>query len=421
MVARYHQRIGVLHIAETLWSDFQHTELLNFLDQQFFDYCIADHGFPIQLTSVDTFAVLLQLVMFIDTRVCVGAPHDYVDNLLCFESLLHGKDCLKHIHHLFLGLNAGLGVQAVVAVATVVLAVFLAEIAQNIHASAHGTFCIRHNFLDQLASHLLFGDVLVGEELVQSLNVVFGIESDAFAFAAVASGTSCFLIVAFKAFGYVVMYHETHIGFVNTHTEGYGSHYYIDLLHEELVLVFGTGFCIESCMIWQRFDAVDHQQFGQILDTFSCEAIDNSALVRILFYESYYLFVQHKRFGRFRPHLVVQVGPVKAGNEYLGILHLQILDDVLLHFGCGRSREGKYRYVVVDHIDGTAQAAVFGAEVMPPFRDTVCFINGEKAYFQLFQKIDGFFLGKSLWSHIQKFSSPLQEVLFHFSSLLFVE
>ena len=78
---------------------------------------------------------------------------------------------------------------------------------------------------------------------------MLGIEGYALAFAAVASGASGFLIVALEAFGYVVVDYKAYVRFVYTHTEGDGGNDDIDLLHQEFVLVFGTGLGVESGVV----------------------------------------------------------------------------------------------------------------------------------------------------------------------------
>ena len=37
------------------------------------------------------------------------------------------------------------------------------------------------------------------------------------------------------------MNHKTDIGLIYTHTEGDRRHYHIDILHQEVVLILGTG------------------------------------------------------------------------------------------------------------------------------------------------------------------------------------
>ena len=107
---------------------------------------------------------------------------------------------------------------------------------------------------------------------------MFRIERYAFAFAAVSTRTARLLVVTLKTFGYIVVYHESHVGLVYSHSEGYRGHYHIHLFHQELVLVLRTRLGIQTGVIGQRLDAVDNQQLRQIFHTLARQAIYNSTL-----------------------------------------------------------------------------------------------------------------------------------------------
>ena len=98
-------------------------------------------------------------------------------------------------------------------------------------------------------------------------------------------------------------------------------------------------------------------------------------------------------------------------------LHAEVFDDVLLNLGSGRGGEGKDGYLGIDGVDGSAQTAVFGAEVVAPFRDAVGLVDGEEGDGQMLQKLDGFFLGESLGSDVKQFGTALHQVVFYFASL----
>ena len=82
------------------------------------------------------------------------------------------------------------------------------------------------------------------------------IKGYAYALATVAPRTSCFLVIALQAFGYVVVYDEAHVGLVDAHAKSYGGHNHVDAFHEEVVLRLRSGGRVEASMIGCRLDVV---------------------------------------------------------------------------------------------------------------------------------------------------------------------
>ena len=73
--------------------------------------------------------------------------------------------------------------------------------------------------------------------------------SDALSFTSITTCASCFLIISFKALGYVIVDDITHIRFVDTHTESNGSNYHVNFLIQESILVFRALDAVHSCMV----------------------------------------------------------------------------------------------------------------------------------------------------------------------------
>ena len=134
-----------------------------------------------------------------------------------------------------------------------------------------------------MLGHLLFGNVLVGKELIEFLDVLLAVEGYAAALAAVAAGAAGFLIIALKALGDVVVDDEAHVGLVDAHAEGDGGHDDINLLHEELVLVFLAGLAVQSGVIGQGAYVVNGQGFGEFFHLFAAETVHDARLTRVLF------------------------------------------------------------------------------------------------------------------------------------------
>ena len=129
-------------------------------------------------------------------------------------------------------------------------------------------------------------------------------------------------------------------------------------------------------MIGQGLDAVDYQQLGKVFNLLAREAVDDAALAGVILYIPYYLLVQLHGVARLGAHLIVEVGTVETGDEGLGLFHLQVFDNVLLHLGGGRGGECQDGNVGMDGRDGIAQTAVFGAEIVAPLRDAMRLVDG---------------------------------------------
>ena len=72
------------------------------------------------------------------------------------------------------------------------------------------------------------------------------------------------------------MDHKTYIRLVYTHSEGDGGNDHVHFLHQELVLIFGTGLGVQSCMVWSGLDAVYVEKFSQLLHFLPAETVDDS-------------------------------------------------------------------------------------------------------------------------------------------------
>ena len=56
---------------------------------------------------------------------------------------------------------------------------------------------------------------------------------------------------------------------------------------------------------------------------------------------------------------------------------------------------------------------------MPPFGNTVGFINGDKGEVDPLQKFNVFFFGQGLRGHVQQLGNPLGDILLHHPNLVF--
>src|SRR5690606_39029143 len=294
-------------------------------------------------------------------------PHDF----LGLEFLLSVPDNAQELHDLVPGLFLGLWVSGIVihiGPLPVDLIEFLPKIMEYEFSAGHGSFRIGHDLLQQGASYLLFGHGLAGHELFKFFNVLIGVEGQTMPFSPIPARTARFLIVALNALGNVVVDHKTHIGLVDSHTKGYGGHHDVHILHQEHVLVFGTGLGIKARVVGHRTDFVDLKDLCQFLHLFSAETIDDAGLSPMLFYKTDDVRIHILGLG---PDLIKEVGPVERGLEDLGIDHPQVFDDVLLYLWGRRGGKADYRDSLPQTVDDSFDVAVLRPEIMAPFRYAV--------------------------------------------------
>ena len=207
------------------------------------------------------------------------------------------------------------------------------------------------------------------------MNVFIIVKRDAIAFTAVTTGTSRLLIIAFKTLRDVVVNHETHIRFVNTHSESYRSHNHVDFLHKELVLILTTCLAVETGMVRQCLDSVNLKSFSEFLNFFTAKCVNDSRFSRIVFDIFYNVFYNIFCLGSY---LIIKIRTVERRLENLRIGNLEVFHDVVLHFHRGCCGKGDDRQFRIDGIDNRTQTAVLWTEVMTPFRDTMRLVDGEK-------------------------------------------
>ena len=108
-------------------------------------------------------------------------------------------------------------------------------------AATYGRLGIRSRLQQKLLAYFLFCHRLALHELLQLLQIIVRIESDALSFSSVAPCTPRLLVIAFQTLGNVIMNNKAYVGLVDTHAKRNGSYNDINLLHQEIILVLRAG------------------------------------------------------------------------------------------------------------------------------------------------------------------------------------
>ena len=174
--------------------------------------------------------------------------------MLYLEMLGQGIHEPEHHLHLFLTVETGLGMEAIVATAAVVLLICLSEIVEQQLPAALARLRVRSHFAQQLTAYLLLRHRLALHKLLELLDVLVAVVGYTGTLLTVPSGAARLLEIALDALRDVVMDDEAHIGLVYAHSEGYGGHDNVHLLHQEAVLVLGPRLGVQPGVIRQSLD-----------------------------------------------------------------------------------------------------------------------------------------------------------------------
>ena len=130
---------------------------------------------------------------------------------------------------MFTGINARLGILAVVAIAAIGLGILFSKIMeQKLSTAARGNG-IGTGVEQQLPPNFLLRNGFARQEFVHFIEVLLGIEGHASALASVAPSPPGLLVVSLEAPGHVMVHDQPHVGFVDAHSEGHRSYNNVNL------------------------------------------------------------------------------------------------------------------------------------------------------------------------------------------------
>ena len=282
--------------------------ILDVLVQEMEDEPLVDDRRPEADVVILAGTIQGEFIVVIGLDHGIGYAGQNTGQMLQLEVLRQGLYQFDYQRHFLTAVEAGLGMQAVVAGAAVIRRIVLPKVVEQQLATALAGFCVCHRFLEELLANLLLCHGLPLHELFQLLDILITVVGDAQALLTVASGTAGFLVIALDALGNIVMNHKTDVRFVYPHAKGDGGHNDVYFLHQELVLVFCAGFCIQAGVVRKGLDAIDGQHLGQFLHLFAAEAINDAGLAGVLADKTDNVLFRFHLI----PYLIVQIGPVEG-------------------------------------------------------------------------------------------------------------
>ena len=293
----------------------------------------------------------------------------------------HAKAALianpKHARKKFLGGQRAIELlaraEAIVATTAVVAVEHLAEVPEQLRASALAAFGVVQHAFELRERNLPFARVGLFVDEAQLLHAIAGAEEkQALARQAVAPGAARLLIIAFETLWQIVVDDEAHVRFVDAHAERDGGAHDPHFVAEESLLIARAIRRLHARVIGRRRDAIESQARRQILGRLAGETIDDAAFVRSFTQQGNNLRVSLGLGG----DAVAEIRPVEARHVLRRVAHLQLLTDVVPHAarGGGRQRNDRHFWKTPAQF---GQLAVLRPEVVTPLADAMRLIDRE--------------------------------------------
>ena len=209
------------------------------------------------------------------------------------------------------------------------------------------------------------------DQVFGGLYVPRGEQQNTLSLGTVPSCAARFLIVALQTLGHVIMDHIGHVGFVDAHAEGIGSHHNGLPVIEEVLLIFPAFLIRQARMVPGRRDIVQLQVPADLLHRLPGSAVDDPRFVPALTHQ---LQKGWELLGRFL-NLEAQIGPVKACDDPQRVPQLQDFGDVLPHQLRSRGRKGGYHRPGLYNVQKIHDFQVAGPEILTPLGNAVGLVH----------------------------------------------
>ena len=233
-------------------------------------------------------------------------------------------------------------------------------------------------------------------------DVLHAVGHPSFRWLAVAAGAAGFLVVGLDAFRQVEVGDEAHVGLVDAHAESDRRAHDQAVLAQEAALVGSPLVGRQAGVVGQCRVALSGQPGGGFLDLLARQAIDDAGLAFTAAEEAEQLLARVVLLD----DGVADVRAVEAGQEDARFAQAQALQHLVLRRPVGGGGERDARHPRVAFVQ-RRQLQVFRAEIVPPLRHAVRFVDGEQG--ELAGFAEGVEHGQGAVEH-QPFGGDVDEV-----------
>ena len=150
------------------------------------------------------------------------------------------------------------------------------HLAQAFFVSFH--YQLSHGIVQFFVILIIFNEEAVCDHILST------VQKDAFRRFSVTSCPSCLLIITFHVFRHIVVDDVADIRLVDSHPKGICRHHDRTSVIDKIILVDASFFIRKPGMITCRAKSIPDQFPTDFLHQFSGQAVDDPALVRVLFY-----------------------------------------------------------------------------------------------------------------------------------------
>ena len=201
------------------------------------------------------------------------------------------------------------------------------------------------------------------------------VQQVAVAVQAIATCTSCLLIVRLQRTRHRVVNHESHVRLVHAHAEAVRRDDDTRALGHEVVLHAPTPLVIEAGVVRTGRNALIVEILREALDGLARRRVHDARAIlqRAQQIHDDCVLLAVALCG---DHAVRQVRTIESRDDDLGVLQVQNARDVLSHHGRRRGGE-RDRGRIAEPLTHFADAAITGAEVVAPFADAVRLVDSE--------------------------------------------
>ena len=209
------------------------------------------------------------------------------------------------------------------------------------------------------------------------------------------------------------MHDPAHVGFVDAHAEGDGGDHDPSVLSLEAGLSVGAQFRIETCVIGLGGIAHSGQALGRLLRLLARAHIDDAGgALRPRCQEAVELA---QRLALFRK-VPAQIRAVEAADQDLRLGHLQLVENVRTGLGVRRGGQRDPRHRGEPACEG-GEPPILGAEVVPPLRHAVRFVDGDQRDLATLQQLERSVHQQPLGRDVEQAGLPAAQALQHRAAL----
>ena len=240
---------------------------------------------------------------------------------------------------------------------------------------------------------------MAGDQETLRFHIRRTVQEDTFRRLPVTAGPARLLVVVLNAAGHIIMYDKSHVGFVDSHTEGVGRDHDPGLIIYKAVLAFFSFQDAQSRVVTGNRNPFRGQKAVKGIHIFAGGTVNNAAVI-FMFRQ---VFLNIAILVLRLLYAEIQVGPVKSRHMHIRIPQPQIPFDILPDPGRRGRGKGRQDRTSLQHPDEHGNPPVAGTEILSPLGNTMGFIHSNEPDIRFGSQADCFLRIQPLRRKVEKF------------------